>query len=53
MCNFWNSKIFNVNGIKCKKINKVNQGSPHIVESSKFKKNIALVINTGGGKRTR
>ena len=36
-------------GIKCKKINKVNQGSPHIVDILNAKK-IALVINTGGGK---
>ncbi len=38
----------NKNGIKCKKINKVNQGSPHIVDVLNAKK-IALVINTGGG----
>ena len=36
-------------GIKCKKINKVNQGSPHIVEKLN-KKSIALVINTTEGK---
>jgi len=35
-------------GINCKKINKVNQGSPHIVDVLNAKK-IALVINTGGG----
>ena len=35
-------------GIKCKKVNKVNQGSPHIVDILNAKK-IALVINTGGG----
>ncbi len=40
---------FNKNGIKCKKINKVNQGSPHIVDILNSKK-ISLVINTGGGK---
>ncbi len=39
----------NKHGIKCKKINKVNQGSPHIVDVLNAKK-IALVINTGGGK---
>ena len=39
---------FNKNGIKCKKINKVNQGSPHIVDILNSKK-ISLVINTGGG----
>ena len=38
----------NQHGIKCKKINKVNQGSPHIVDVLNAKK-IALVINTGGG----
>ena len=35
-------------GIKCKKVNKVNQGSPNIVDILNAKK-IALVINTGGG----
>ncbi len=35
-------------GIKCKKVNKVNEGSPHIVDILNSKK-IALVINTGGG----
>jgi carbamoyl-phosphate synthase large subunit len=39
-------------GIKCKKINKVNQGSPHIVDVLNAKK-IALVINTGGGNSER
>ena len=38
----------NKHGFKCKKINKVNQGSPHIVDVLNAKK-IALVINTGGG----
>ncbi len=37
------------NGIKCKKINKVSQGSPHIVEKLN-NKNISLVINTTEGK---
>jgi len=36
-------------GMKCKKINKVSGGSPHIVDILNSKK-IALVINTGGGK---
>ena len=36
-------------GMKCKKINKVSGGSPHIVDVLNSKK-IALVINTGGGK---
>ena len=35
-------------GMKCKKINKVSGGSPHIVDVLNTKK-IALVINTGGG----
>jgi carbamoyl-phosphate synthase large subunit len=38
----------NKHGINCKRINKVNQGSPHIVDVLNAKK-IALVINTGGG----
>jgi carbamoyl-phosphate synthase large subunit len=37
------------NGLKCKKINKVSGGSPHIVDVLNSKK-IALVINTGGGR---
>tara|TARA_B100000700_G_scaffold284164_1_gene337160 strand:- start:1472 stop:2908 length:1437 start_codon:yes stop_codon:yes gene_type:complete len=37
-------------GIKCKKINKVSSGTPHIVDVLNSKK-IALVINTGGGKK--
>tara|TARA_X000000368_G_C23002518_1_gene699636 strand:- start:1011 stop:1571 length:561 start_codon:yes stop_codon:yes gene_type:complete len=37
------------NGMKCKKINKVSGGSPHIVDILNSKK-ISLVINTGGGK---
>ncbi|MDC3161133.1 carbamoyl-phosphate synthase large subunit, partial [Candidatus Pelagibacter sp.] len=36
------------NGMKCKKINKVSSGKPHIVDVLNSKK-IALVINTGGG----
>ena len=40
--------FINKHGIKCQKINKVNQGSPHIVDVLNSKK-IALVINTGGG----
>ncbi len=39
------------NGVKCKKINKVSQGSPHIVEKLN-KKNISLVINTTEGKES-
>jgi carbamoyl-phosphate synthase large subunit len=40
--------FINKHGIKCKKINKVSGGSPHIVDVLNSKK-IALVINTGGG----
>ncbi len=36
------------NGMKCKKINKVSSGKPHIVDILNSKK-ISLVINTGGG----
>jgi carbamoyl-phosphate synthase large subunit len=42
------AKYINRHGISCKKINKVNQGSPNIVDILNAKK-IALVINTGGG----
>ena len=35
-------------GMKCRIINKVSTGSPHIVDVLNSKK-IALVINTGGG----
>jgi carbamoyl-phosphate synthase large subunit len=42
------AKYINKHGISCKKINKVNQGSPNIVDILNAKK-IALVINTGGG----
>ena len=35
-------------GMRCKIINKVSSGSPHIVDVLDSKK-IALVINTGGG----
>ncbi|MDC1475863.1 carbamoyl-phosphate synthase large subunit [Pelagibacteraceae bacterium] len=45
------ANIINKNGIKCKKINKVSEGSPHIIDILNAKK-IALVINTGGGKRS-
>ena len=43
------AKYLTSHGIKCKKINKVSQGSPHIVDKLN-KKNIALVINTSEGK---
>jgi len=45
------ANIIKKNGIKCKKINKVSEGSPHIIDILNAKK-IALVINTGGGKRS-
>ena len=38
----------NKHGMKCKMINKVSSGTPHIVDVLNSKK-IALVINTGGG----
>jgi carbamoyl-phosphate synthase large subunit len=40
--------FINRHGMKCKKINKVSGGSPHIVDVLNSKK-ISLVINTGGG----
>ncbi len=42
------AKILKENGIKCKTINKVSSGRPHIVDVLNAKK-ISLVINTGGG----
>ena len=42
------SDIIKQNGMKCKKINKVSSGRPHIVDILNSKK-ISLVINTGGG----
>ncbi len=36
------------NGMRCRKINKVSSGRPHIVDVLNSKK-ISLVINTGGG----
>jgi carbamoyl-phosphate synthase large subunit len=44
------SEIIKKSGIKCKKVNKVSEGSPHIVDVLNAKK-IALVINTSEGKR--
>jgi len=38
------------NGIKCKTINKLSSGSPHIVDVLNSNK-ISLVINTGGGNK--
>ncbi len=42
------AKMLKKNGMKCRKINKVSSGKPHIVDILNSKK-IALVINTGGG----
>ena len=42
------TKVLSENGIKCRKINKVSSGRPHIVDVLNSKK-ISLVINTGGG----
>ncbi len=42
------AKILQNNTIKCKTINKVSSGRPHIVDVLNSKK-ISLVINTGGG----
>ncbi len=41
-------EVIRKNGMKCKKINKVSSGRPHIVDILNSKK-ISLVINTGGG----
>ena len=48
MCNKGTAEYFRKHKIKCKIINKVSSGSPHIVDVLDSKK-IALVINTGGG----
>jgi len=45
------AKYLNSSGIHCKKINKVREGSPHIVESLNAK-NIELVINTTEGAKS-
>jgi len=45
------AKYLNNNGINCKTINKVREGSPHIVESLN-RKNIELVINTTEGTKS-
>lgn len=42
------AKYIKKHGMKCRIINKVSSGSPHIVDVLDSKK-IALVINTGGG----
>ena len=42
------TSIIKKNGMKCREINKVSSGNPHIVDVLNSKK-ISLVINTGGG----
>ena len=42
------SNVIKKNGMKCREINKVSSGKPHIVDVLNSKK-ISLVINTGGG----
>ena len=44
------SNVIRENGIKCKTINKLSSGSPHIVDVLNSNK-ISLVINTGGGDK--
>ncbi len=44
------SNIIKANGMKCKTINKMSSGSPHIVDVLNSDK-ISLVINTGGGDK--
>ena len=45
------AKYLEANGISCKQINKVREGSPHIVELIKAKE-IELIINTTEGKQS-
>ena len=42
------ANVIKKNGMKCREINKVSSGNPHIVDVLNSKK-ISLVINTGGG----
>ncbi len=44
------SDVIKENGMKCKTINKLSSGSPHIVDVLNSDK-ISLVINTGGGNK--
>ena len=44
------SEAIRENGMKCKTINKLSSGSPHIVDVLNSNK-ISLVINTGGGDK--
>ena len=45
------AEFLNENGIECQQINKVREGSPHIVELIKAK-DIELIINTTEGKQS-
>ena len=45
------AEFLNENGIECQQINKVREGSPHIVELIK-EKDIELIINTTEGKQS-
>jgi len=45
------TSVIKKSGLSCKKVNKASLGSPNIIDVLNSKK-IALVINTGGGKRT-
>ena len=45
------TKYLNLNGIKCKSINKVNQGSPHIVDNLN-EGLVDIVINTSEGVKS-
>ena len=45
------AEYLNENGIECQQINKVREGSPHIVELIKSK-DIELIINTTEGKQS-
>ena len=44
------SDVIKENGMKCKTINKISSGSPHIVDVLNSDK-ISFVINTGGGNK--
>jgi len=45
------AEFLNENGIECQQINKVREGSPHIVELIK-EKDVELIINTTEGKQS-
>ena len=46
----YNQAFFNKNGLKIKHVNKVHEGSPHVVNFMQAKK-IDLVINTTQGRQ--